>query len=292
MLYRFLIFCFVVLSSYGPLGAEEHPWLGCSSSDRFLPLTDLSSQNLLGYEEQFVPYLKARGVEDEASMHAFLQEDLLHIAQALSILFEQDSAVVLHNLLGKHLILIEDGHAQIDHVGSELYGPISFYVSLLEQMAPQLGLTKSKHVIFPSTQVVKVLQKHDPDVKGVTIGRIYFQSGETETRKCIELFQASLPDGQSPQSIAATRERLSLLTSSMENSTLTPIDHVSIEFGSVEDVQKIHRRLHQLASETLKPYQKEVSYNSGDGSTQTKAVMRESKEGPFNRIVEFVHYGR
>lgn len=129
-------------------------------------------------------------------------------------------------------------------------------------------------------------------MKGVTIGRIYFQSDDTGIIKCIELFQASLQDGKCPQHIAATQERLSLLTSSNKNSALTPIDHVSIELSTVEDVQNIHNHIQQLASETLKPYQKEVSHNSGDGSTQTKAVMRESKEDPFNKIVEFVHYNK
>lgn len=291
MLCRFF-FCLIVFTAYynSPLIAEEQKWLGCATSNRFLPLIDLSAQNLRGYEEQLVPYLRARGVNDETVMNALFHEDLFHIAHALSILFEQDSTAILKNFLGDHFVLIEDCNTQIDHVGRELYGPISFYFSLLEQIAPQLGLNKLKHLIFPSMQVVKVLQEQDPNVKGVTIGRIYFQSDDNGNIRCLELFQASLQNGECPQDIAATQERLSLLTSSKNTSVLAPIDHLSIELSTVEDVQRIHNRIQQLSSETLKPYQKEISHNSGDGSTQTKAIMRDSNEAPFNKIVEFVHY--
>lgn len=236
--------------------------------------------------------MRARGVNDELAIRAFFYEDLHRVASALSLLFECEPTSILKNLLGEYDILVKDFTPQIDHVGRELFGPISFYLPLLEQAAPHLGLTKLTHLIFPSTQVVKVLQEHDPTVRGVTIGRIYFQSQDFGCVRSIELFQASLQDGTHPQDVSATKERISLLSASKKGSTLMPIDHISIELNKIEEVQSIHSRLHELASETLKPYLKEVSHNPGDGSTQTKAAMRDSPEDPFNRIVEFVHYAR
>ena len=81
-----------------------------------------------------------------------------------------------------------------------------------------------------------------------------------------------------------------LLASSKSDSKQSPIEHLSVEVQTSEEVYRIHQRIHALACDTLFPYQKEVSYNPGDGSTNTKALMRATLEGPFNRIVEFVHY--
>lgn len=291
MLHRFLFFFLVTCTSVFADSIEQ-PWLGCVPSDRFEPLIELCAQSVNGYHDNLVPYLIARGVDDENIIEMLFQQDLFHFAHALSILFEQDSATILKHMLGDHYSLIEGYDTQIDHVGRELFGPISFYLPLLNQMAPQLGLINTRNLVFPSTQVVKVLQEHDPKLKGVTIARIYFQSIESGQKGCLELFQTAPQDGKSPQNIEATMQRISLLTATHSSSKQTPIDHLSIQLNSVEEVQSIHQRIHQLASATLKPYQKDISHNSGDGSTQTKALMRDSKNAPFNKIVEFVYYSK
>jgi hypothetical protein len=265
-------------------------WLGCIPSNRFDALTQFAFKSLPEYQTLLVPYLIARGVDDEAIMETLVREDLFHIAQAFSVLFEQNPVIVLNNLLGEHITLIEGYHAQIDHVGRELFGPLSFYLSLLKQIAPNLRFILIRDIVFPSTQVVKVLQKHDPHLQGVTIGRVYLQDSELKQKKCIELFQASTLDEKNPQRIEATRQRLSLLTRGSDTSMVTPIDHLSIELSSIEEVHCVHNRIRERASDTLRLNQMEVSHNPGDGSTQTKALIRSSPEGPFNKIIEFVHY--
>ena len=268
----------------------ENEWFGCIPTDRFSLLVHLSPQSINGYHEKLVPYLSARGVGDDVSMEILVRKDLFHIAHALSVLFEQESTNVLQSFLGEQYSLIEGYSTHIDHVGRELFGPLSFYLPLFDWIAPQIGLIHLRDIVFPSTQVVKVLQKHDPDLRGVTIGRIYFQSTENGKIRCLELFQASPQDEKFPQNIEATKARLFLLTASQSNSLLTPIDHLSLQLNTIEDVQNVHDRIHHLSSETLMPYQEKISYNPGDCSTQTKVLLRDSKATAFNKVIEFVHY--
>lgn len=265
-------------------------WLGCFPSGRFLALTNLDLKSLSGYQEHLVPYLMKRGVSNDVSMETLVREDLFHLAHALSVLFEKETKKILQNMLGNYIFLIEGYRLQIDHIGRELFGPLSFYLPLLKRMAPQLGLIYLKDLVFPSTQVLKKLQQHDSSLQGVTIGRAYFQNINNGIIKCLELFQASFKDGKFPQNIEATKDRLSLLTKSQSNSLITPIDHLSLELNTIEEVEFIHNRIHDSSSETLLPYHEKISYNPGDGSTQTKALMRHSKTACLNRIIEFVYY--
>jgi hypothetical protein len=268
-----------------PLTSAEQKWIACIYSNRFEPLTKLPKPF-----DQTIPYFQARGVSDEKIIEDLICTDLLHMAHGLSLLFEQDQTNILQNYLGDYFFLLEGCNAKIDHVGKELLGPLSFYLPLLKKMAPKLNLIYLRDLVFPSTQVVKILQQDDSTLQGVTIGRAYFQSPETGAIGCLELFQAAPLDEKKPQNIQATQERISLLSSSNKNSPLSPIDHISIELSRVEQVQKIHENIHKLASETLKPNQKEISHNPGDGSTQTKVLLRNSKEASYNKIIEFVHY--
>ncbi len=289
-----LLFLFLVLllpiASIADLSPSSTEWIECTPSNRFESLTQLSIKSLPTYYLQAVPYFLARGVSDEEIIENLIREDLSHIAHALSILFEQDQKSILQNFLGEYFFLLEGCNAQIDHVGRELLGPLSLYLPLLDKIALKLGLIHLRDQVFPSTQVVKILQQHDPHLQGVTIGRAYFQSIESEQIGCLELFQASLQDEKTPQNIEATQERLSLLTSSAKDSIVSPIDHISIELNTVEDVYNIHDSIMLTISETLRSNQKEVSHNPGDGSTQTKVLIRNTKEEPFYKIVEFVHY--
>lgn len=259
-------------------------WIGNTPSDRFTPLLQVSITS-----ENLASYLSDRGVSDE-DVNYYFEIDKIHLAHALSLLFEQDSNGVLKEQMGEHFVLLDGLDVKVDHVGREIYGPLSVYIPLLKEIAPQIGLINTKNIVFPSTQVVKVLQVFDPTLKGVTIGRLYFQSLDNGDTRCIELFQASTKDDKNPQSIGYTSERFSLLSSLKSDSKQSPIEHLSVEVQTSEEVYRIHQRIHALACDTLFPYQKEVSYNPGDGSTNTKALMRATLEGPFNRIVEFVNY--
>ena len=285
----FFLFLFLVV--FTPI-ASIAEWFECTLTNRFEPLTQLSIRSLPEYHKLCVPYFVARGVNDEAIIENLVREDILNIEHALNVLFEQDQKKILRNFLGEYFFLIEGYNAQIDHVGRELLGPLSFYLPFLEEISSQLDLTYLRKLTFPSTQVVKVLKQYDPDLQGVTIGRIYFQSPDRLQIGCIELFQAAPQDEKNPQGIEATQERLFLLTNVKSNSIMSPIDHLSIELSSVEEVEQIHTRIHELRSEILMPNQEEVSWNPGDGSTQTKVLMRDSSKTSFNRIIEFVHYAK
>lgn len=271
---------------------QNQKWLGCFPGDHFLFLTRLSLQSVPEYQEQLVPYLMKRGIFDAIEMEILVRQDLFHIAHAFSVLFEQDSLILLQNMMGVYFSLMKGYRVHIDHVGRELYGPLSFYLPVLKRMAPKLGLIHLNDVQFPSTQVVKILQQQDPFLQGVTIARSYFQNVDHGKIRCLELFQTSLQDGLLPQKIETSKERLSLLTEPCSHSMLTPIDHLSLELNTVEDVQCIHDRIYDLSSETLMPYQEKISYNPEDGSTQTKVLMRNSRATSFNKIIEFVYYER
>ncbi len=240
--------------------------------------------------EKALPYFKARGVDSEDEIEKYIGEDLFHIGQALGVLFKKDPKEVLADFLGSYLSLLDGTDYQIDHVGRELYGPLSFYLPVLEKYAHLLGLKCIKQQVFPSTQVVKVLREQDPDLSGVTIARVYFQNPSDGKIKCVELFQASSQNERSPQNIRATEERLSLLTATNSGVTFSPIDHLSIQLLTLEEIETVHRRIQELASDTVRPYQKEISHNPGDGSVNTKVLLRDSVEAPFNKIIEFVHY--
>lgn len=270
----------------------KQEWLTSIPASCFSLLSNLSPQSIEGYQEKLAPYLRARGVSDDGAIEDFVHQDLLHMAHALSILFEQDPINVLSHFLGEQYYLIEGYHTHIDHVGRELFGPLSFYLPLLARVADQLGLIHLRHIVFPSTQVVKELQRYDPDLRGVTIARIYFQNICDGKIRCLELFQAAPLDEEYPQNIEATKARLLSLTESCSSSLQSPIDHLALELSKVEDVEKMHQHIHGQASENLKLCQERVSYNPGDGSTQTKMLLKDGNAAVFNKIIEFVHYER
>lgn len=279
------LFC----ASFSSSSLLAHDWLDAVETKRFCYLETVSPRSLPGYFEHAVPYLKARGAKED-EIEKLVHSDLSHLSYALSLLFEQDPHAIFQEALKQYLFLINDRHPSVDHVGRELFGPLSFYLPLLKQISSQMQLVYKKDLVFSSTQIIKVLQRYDPTIKGVTIGRVYLHDKKSDRTACLELFQAAPMDNQNPQCFRATVERLSTLDDNAEESELTPIDHIAIELTSKEDVQEIHEKIHQLASETLRPNQGNVSYNPGDGSTQTKVLIRESIHKPFQRIVEFVHY--
>jgi hypothetical protein len=214
------------------------------------------------------PYFAARGVE-ESEMNDYFQKDLFRIAEGLDMLFEKEG--VIDEFLGEYRHLLDGFEAELDHVGRELYGPISVYLPLLESIAPELHLKYLHSLVFPSTEVVKRLQSQDPALKGVTIARIFL---EEKKIRSLELFQPSLKDEKQPQHIQGTIDRLS---------SKRPVDHIAIRVSSVEDVQTIHNRILAFQSETLIPAMQTIAHNSGDGSAHTKAYVQD-------KVVEFVTY--
>ena len=249
----------------------------------FSGLAQFSIHSLSEYQDRLVPYLKARGVQDEAVKESYAQRDLLQLADALNLYFEQDSTLVLQEFMGEHFSLIERSHYPIDHIGRELFGPLSFYLPLLKQTTPKLGLIYLGELLFPSRSVVKALQKYDSTLQGVTIGRVYFESMKNGKKGCLELFQPSPKEEAGPQSIEWSERR---------RGGEDTIDHLSIRLNRVEEVLNLHQRIYELKSETILPVMREVSYNSSDGSLHTKALIKNARSSPSNKIIEFVHYDR
>ena len=219
-----------------------------------------------------------------------VKTDLYNLAHALSAIFAEDHEIILKAFFGPHYQLIEDKDAEIDHIGRELLGPLTFYLSLLQENSQMFGLHYVSHLIFLSTQVVKNLAEEDPEIRGVTIGRIYFRHQVNETIRCLELFQTAMPDGSFPQKVEKTIERLSITLSPDEKPHITPIDHLAIRFGHPDDIKNIHEKIIQAQSEIVRPYQMKVSYNPSDQSTNTKVLFRDSNRSAFNKIVEFISY--
>ena len=249
---------------------KRREWLGCAPSPRFAPLIELSTNSLPS------AYLKARGAADDLTIQRLVSEDFFHIAHALSLLFEHDANTILQDLLGDYFPLIAGQNHQIDHVGRELFGPLSFYLPLLEQIAPRLGLIYLSDLTFASTTVAEELQRRDPGLKGVTIARVYFQNLADSRTGCIELFQVF-------QHLKATQERIS--------AKLDPIDHLAIRIDTLQAVQQIHHRIHELTSDRFRCNRKELSSNRRDRTIHTKALMRDAPQGPFHKILEFIYYG-
>lgn len=272
------------------IDSNRQYWLGCYPSARFLHFVDDSLKSIPKHYQKITSYFVDRGVTDRDEIKLFIQKDLLHIAQAFTILFEEDLEQIKKEHLREYEDLIDGYEAKIDHVGRELFGPLSFYLPLLNKMAPKIGLNYLKHIIFPSIQVLKVLQKEDSSLQGLTVARVYFKNNDNGLIKCLELFQASSKDEKWPQKIEFTNKRVSQLTKAKKHSTIIPIDHLSIELNRIEDVKCIHDSIYHRSSDTLMPYENEISFNPADGSLQTKVLLRDSKEVNFNRIVEFVYY--
>ncbi len=262
---------------------------------QLLLITALFGLNLLSsngpfsdprHHDQFVSYFKARGVLVESKMHGYIQTDLSNLVRDLNLLFKENHDDIINVYLGSHVTVLGSSKRHMDHIGRELFGPIQIYLNWLTELAPKLGLKYLRHQVFPSTQVVKVLQSQDPNVRGVTIGRIYFSALGHSQIGALELFQVALLNGDHPQDIRHTFERVY----SSGDSKVVPIEHVSIELNSIEAVNGVQKHLSERAQQdaSLKLYQESVSYNPGDGSTNTKFIIEGAGK---KKIVELVHYG-
>lgn len=243
-------------------------------------------------------------------MEHYVRLDLAHLAQGLTIVFDSDHDAILASMMPWHLYdIIQDVKPVIDHVGRELFGPLDFYLELLDRYAAAVGLvhvalppgpnvTEKGDAVFQSVQVVEALRQFDPDLEGVTIGKICFSAvDEPQTTGCLELFQPALRDGLAPQCHRHTVERMHNLHSDKATegpvtdlSLQPPVCHLSIEAADVATVFELHEVAQRDTSGMLMPYVDRVVENTGDGSTNTKISIRSRPDSPvYNKIIEIVH---
>jgi hypothetical protein len=294
------------------LGAQpthQKWWLDITPDDRFSPLIGCNLRRRESYRRDVVPYLRARGVADDLMIEQFVRLDLEHLAHALTVVFSSDHEVVLKSIMPDHLYLvINEVNPIIDHVGRELFGPIDFYLEVLHDLAPRLGLdhqplppgdkiTSNGDAVFQSVQVVEALRQFDPDLEGVTIAKIFFAERDRPSATgCLELFQPALRDGSAPQCHRHTVERLANLHSDTSEGGATlsmqpPICHISIEAPDVDTVHAIHDVAKTDTSGMLMPYVDRVVENRGDHSTNTKLSVKSHPDSPlFNKIIEVVYH--
>ncbi|WP_330924081.1 hypothetical protein [Candidatus Sororendozoicomonas aggregata] len=294
---------------------EARDWLGIAPAATF-NLRYYAIKQDKRYVEKVIPYFHARGVKDRSTIDHLVALDLRAIDQALTLLFARPHSEVIKRLVQNDIPGMRLEAHRIDHVGRELFGPMDVYLQILSEQSAKLGLrhdkyppgkgvTKEGNLIFPSVQVVEVFRKTDPQVVGVTIGRIFFTvNGDPATKAGLELFQASALNNQNPQSIEATLQRqASLFMTASEMALLQkkgeasvqrlpePVAHLAIALPNSKQVYAIHNRLGKAQSKTMKLYGAQVAYNPGDNSTNTKFALRDNyPRAPFNRIIELISY--
>jgi hypothetical protein len=283
--------------------------LGTRPDERFAALMDANLRRRASYRRDVVPYLRARGVRDDAIIEQLVRLDLQNLAHALTVLFCTDHETILESVMPDHLYrVIHDVQPVIDHVGRELFGPLDFYLELLAELCGRYGLdhvalapdetvTPEGNAVFQSVQVVEALRQFDPDLAAVTIAKIHFaEHDRPEVTGCLELFQAAGPDGRAPQGYRHTIERLNNLHLEAGQvgiglSLQPPICHISVEAPDSATVLAIHEVVATDTSKLLMPYVDRVVENPGDHSTNTKLSVRHSPDSPlYNQIIEVVHH--
>ncbi|MDR4508195.1 MAG: acyl--CoA ligase [Candidatus Brocadiaceae bacterium] len=308
------------------LSTESTGWLDVSISPKFQPLANYDYRQLKDYHLKVIPYLKNRGIEDDAGINKFVMFDLNTLAHALTIIFESDKNIVLQSILPSNLFrILENLDLKIDHVGRELFGPLEFYLNILREQSDKLELehialpegenvTEYGDIIFQSVQVVEALRHFDQHLKGVTIGKIYFKNNQDQkSTGCLELFQVAPRDGSSPQNYRYTLARLANLyanpnrgqTDKMFNRSInkgyitddgkiplvTPICHISIKVNELQTVYDFHNAAKNDKSGMIILYLDKVSSNPGDGSINTKIAIRTNSEIPlYNIIIEVAFF--
>lgn len=290
---------------------KQSNWLGIYTNEHFETVAEYNYKKHPHFQTVALPYLKARGLKTEREINLAVRLDLLNLAHALTVLFEGDHEKIISSTMPEEIYSYFTGSEnQIDHIGRELYGPITFYLDVLRELAPSLmlehvklpagkNITPNGDIIFPSVQVVEALRKTDPDLKGVTIGRIYFHD-QNGMKGCLELFQASLIDNSSPQDYIFTLARHGVLHQNVHLLYVTdfgdflasPIEHFSIAVNHKDTVYKVHHHIKNSSNENMRLYTRQIAYNPADKSTNTKiAIKSDPKYLVFTKIIEIVHYG-
>lgn len=263
--------------------------------------------------KQLVGYFAERGITHEETVKRLIRLDLMHIEQALGMLFHTPTGLI-SELLSELGIKGDCVSAcRVEHVGRELLGPVDIYLKYLTEQAPSLGLhhdpftrngaTVEGNLIFNSTQVVASLQKLDANLSGVTIGRIYFKPASGPNASSgLELFQASAMSNHRPQHILYSLKRLASLVTAENRPAAekadkpvtghchTAVGHIAIEVPEKQTLETLlqQARLAQHGNITL--YQDRISFNPADGSHNVKVVINDAMPHRSQRIVEFIFY--
>ena len=299
-------------------------WLTVQASPRFAPLINYDFVSDPSYMKTVVPYLEARGIDNSDEQIRRVSADLYNLGQALTVMFEANAEAILSAVLpADFMSLFDPQDRAIDHVGRELFGPLPFYLGIMQSTAPQLSLTHvalsaaeyvtpSGDLVFPSTGVIKDLREVDPALSGVTVARIYFREAPRATARCVELFQAATLAGEDPQQDSYMLARMANLYASQDATLykqidvqrregfvglngaiplVSPLSHIALQVADIDAVYAAQRYAEQDDSGWVRPYIDKVSFNPADGSSNAKLLIRSPGKLPlYNTIVEIVHY--
>ena len=294
------------VASFGVLPTHQRWWLDIRPSERFAPLIDSNLARRASYRERVVPYLNRRGVDDSVMIEQLVRLDLGHIAHALTIVFDADHAAVLGALVPARLApFVSDDESVIDHVARELFGPIDFYLELLSETAPRLGLEHLIHprggnvtghgdVVYQSVDVLASLRRFDPDLAAATIARSLFRDADRPSRHgCLELIQAADRDGLHPQCHRHTIERMTNLLIESGGSSLRlqpPVCHLGVKVPDDSIVIRLHHAARSDSSGMVMPPVEPEPDTAGSG-TSTRLSIRATPDAPvYNRIIEVAHH--
>ena len=230
------------------------------------------------FNQKFLPFLAKRGVENKDKCIEFFQRDLGFINTALKMLFS-DQANYFDSLIENLPITF----LNLDHVGIEVFGPLSFYKVLIQDYFLYQDWKLIKEKTFPSNQVYNLLKRFDPHLSGVMITKLYFQNSKNLQKRCFELFQASSKEG-TPQSVFFTDLRLS----SQEDQGCIPINHVAFEVDK-KNLKKIFEFFSNNES-SFSSCEPHISHNPYDDSYQMKIISQRKLLDPAIRILEFISY--
>ena len=295
-------------ASLGVLPTHQRWWLDIRPSERFTPLIDLNLARRVSYRERVVPYLNRRGVDDSVMVEQLVRIDLGHIAHALTVLFDTNHASVLQSMLPSSVSSLVSGREPvIDHVARELFGPLDFYLEILSEMAPRLGLEHLIHspeedvtghgdAVYQSIEVLAALRRFDPDLDGVTIAEALFRDTDRPShRGCLELIQPADRAGLHPQCHRHTIERMTNLLTESGGTGLPlqpPICHLGVKAPDDTIVVQIHDAARHDTSGMVLPPVEPVPDTAGPG-TSTRLSIRATPDAPvYNRIIEVAHNSR
>ncbi|MEM8563104.1 MAG: hypothetical protein AAGF57_12755 [Pseudomonadota bacterium] len=299
-------------------------WLTIEASPRFAALVNYDFKADAEFAHTVVPYLQARGIRDEEQQFRRIRADFYNLGHALTVMFEVDPQAILSEALPADFFqLFDSNNRAIDHVGRELFGPLSFYLAIMQRLAPSMGLTHEPlpagdyvtsqgDLVFPSTGVIQDLREIDPTLSGVTVGRIYFHEKGADTARCVELFQSATIQAANPQSddymlarsanlyagvdavlyeLIDLHRREGFVSQQGKIPLVSPLSHIALRVSDIDTVYAAQRYAQQDRSGLVQPYIDKVSFNAADGSTNAKVLIRNPGPLPlFNTIIEIVHY--
>ncbi|MEM8661984.1 MAG: hypothetical protein AAGF35_13955 [Pseudomonadota bacterium] len=306
------------------LVTETKNWLSVEATPRFAALVNYDFKADPEFARTVVPYLRERGVLDEEQQVKRIRADFYNLGHALTVMFAVDPQAILSEALPADFFqLFDSDNREIDHVGRELFGPLSFYLAIMQRLAPSMGLTHAPlpagdyvtnqgDLVFPSTGVIQDLREIDPALSGVTVGRIYFHEKGADSARCVELFQSATMKATDPQQddfmlarsanlyagvdavlygLIDLHRREGFVSQQGTIPLVSPLSHIALRVRDIDTVYAAQRYAKQDSSGLVQPYIDKVSFNAADASTNSKVLIRNPGPLPlFNTIVEIVHY--